>query len=47
MGGGHTLSGSMMYAPAVEQSGTGMMNSGLSMSHSQFGWGMNYNYSFK
>ena len=47
MGGGHTLSGSLMYAPTVEQTGTGMMNSGLTMSHSQFGWGMNYNYSFK
>lgn len=47
MGGGHTLSGSIVYAPNVEQSGTGMTNSGLSMSHSQFGWDMNYNYSFK
>ena len=47
MGGGHTLSASMMYAPNVELSGTGLMNSGLTMSHSQFGWGMNYNYSFK
>ncbi|MGD9889011.1 MAG: OmpP1/FadL family transporter [Halothiobacillaceae bacterium] len=47
LGGGHTLSGSMMYAPSVEQTGTGIMNSGLTMSHSQFGWGMNYNYSFK
>lgn len=47
MGGGHTLSGSLMYAPTVEQTGTGMMNSGLTMPHSQFGWGMNYNYSFK
>jgi hypothetical protein len=43
----HSIAASFMYAPKVEQTGTGLMNSGLLMSHSQTAWGLNYNYPFK
>lgn len=44
---GHSIAASFMYAPKVEQTGTGALNTGLTMSHSQTAWGFNYNYQFK
>ncbi|MEW6728754.1 MAG: outer membrane protein transport protein [Pseudomonadota bacterium] len=46
IGGGHSLAASFMYAPEVEQAGTGPMNTGMSVSHSQTVWRVNYNYHF-
>ncbi|MEW6764964.1 MAG: outer membrane protein transport protein [Pseudomonadota bacterium] len=46
IGGGHAVAASFMYAPKVDQDGTGPLNTGLSMSHSQTVWRVNYNYHF-
>ncbi|MEF3194174.1 MAG: hypothetical protein K6346_08170, partial [Halothiobacillaceae bacterium] len=46
IGGGHSVAASFMYAPKVEQTGNGTFNTGLSTSHSQTVWRLNYNYHF-
>lgn len=46
IGGGHSVAASFMYAPEVEQTGNGTFNTGLTTSHSQTVWRLNYNYHF-
>ncbi|MEW6445175.1 MAG: OmpP1/FadL family transporter [Pseudomonadota bacterium] len=46
IGGGHSVAASLAYAPEVEQTGTGMLNNGLTTTHSQTTWRINYNYNF-
>lgn len=41
--GGHSLAGSVSYAPEVEQTNP---NTGITSTHSQFTWRLNYNYSY-